>query len=87
MYPLKALHLARLGSGLDLGACLSGRGMLEIDRELRPYHLGWCLLALAEIAAAHRARGDEASPSDPEPTLKTGELGAPEPDPAASHSP
>jgi hypothetical protein len=78
VYPLKALHLARLGGGLDLGARLAHRALLEIDRELRPYHLGWCLLALAEIAAAHRARTEVASPSDPEPTLKTGELGAPE---------
>jgi hypothetical protein len=87
VYPLKALHLARLGGGLDLGARLARPRLLEIDRELRPYHLGWCLLALAEIAAAHRDRRDAHVTSEPEPTLKTGELGAPEAGPGASHSP
>jgi hypothetical protein len=87
VHPLKALHLAGLGGRLDLGARLAGRGVLEIDRELRPYHLGWCLLALAEIAAAHRERDDVTSASDPEPTLKTGERGAPDAGPGASQSP
>jgi hypothetical protein len=85
VYPLKAASLLGAGRSLDLGARLAARPMLEVDRELRPYHLGWCLLALAEIASAHRARGDAAPDSDPRPTLRTGQLTEPAPGSRASN--
>src|SRR4051812_43013287 len=52
VYPLKAASALRAGGALDLGARLAGPHVLEIDRELRPYHLGFCLYAFAELAAA-----------------------------------
>jgi hypothetical protein len=51
VYPLKFASLARVGDGLDLGARLAQPSRLEIDREFRPYHLGFCLYAFAELAA------------------------------------
>lgn len=75
---LRAFEAASvLGAGgrLDLGARFAGA--LEIDRELRPYHLGWCLLALAEMAAAHPARANNSACEDPRPTLRTGAISAP----------
>ncbi len=51
VYPLKLASLAGVGEGLDLGARLAMPAALEVDREMRPYHLGWCLLAFAEIAS------------------------------------
>jgi hypothetical protein len=57
VYPLKAASLAGAFEGRDLGARLAADSMLEVDRELRPYHLGFCLYAFAEIAAAVRALG------------------------------
>jgi hypothetical protein len=85
VYPLKVASLLGAGRSLDLGARLSERSMLEVDRELRPYHLGWCLLAFAELAAAHRGRGDAPPDSDPRPTLKTGQLSEPAPGSRASN--
>ena len=72
VYPLKAASLLGLGGGLDLGARLADPGWLEVDRECRPYHLGFCLHALAELAAQPL---DEMAvlADDPSPTLKTGE--------------
>ena len=73
VYPLKLASLAGVGRGLDLGARLAGPRTLEVDREMRPYHLGWCLYALAELA------GEPRRAHWPSPTLKTGE---PAPGPA-----
>lgn len=55
-YPLKAASLLGLGRGRDLAASLASRATLEVDRELRPYHLGFCLYAFAEAAAKSRTR-------------------------------
>jgi hypothetical protein len=74
VHPLKAASLLRVGRTLDLGARFAGA--LEIDREMRPYHLGWCLYAFAEIAAAHR--GDRpVDTEEPSPTLRAGAVSAP----------
>jgi hypothetical protein len=76
VYPLKAASLMQLGEGLDLGARLASPSGLEVDRECRPYHLGFCLYALAELSVA--ALEDAIPPSDePRPTLKTGERSSP----------
>jgi hypothetical protein len=86
VYPLKAASLLRLGGSLDLGARLAGPATLEVDRECRPYHLGFCLYALAELAAAPLEDG--ATPvDDPQPTLKTGEASASSRRARASNSP
>lgn len=74
VFPLKAASLLGLGRGLDLGARLAGPDALEIDREMRPYHLAFCLLAFSDIAAAYR--DGEPVCSDPRPTLRTGALSA-----------
>ncbi len=70
--PLEAASLLRIGGDLDLGARLAGPSALEVDRECRPYHLGFCLHALAELAMDPLEEPAPA-PSDPQPTLKTGE--------------
>jgi hypothetical protein len=62
-YPLKVASLAGAGTALDLGARLARPSMLEIDRELRPYHLGWCLYAFAEEAARAAARTGASPPA------------------------
>ena len=64
VYPLKLASLAGVGEGLDLGARLATPATLEIDREMRPYHLGWCLLAFSEIA---RATEDEVADTERRP--------------------
>jgi hypothetical protein len=61
VYPLKLASLAGVGQRLDLGARLAIPGALEIDREMRPYHLGWCLLAFAELASQARRPKPEAA--------------------------
>ncbi len=86
VHPLKAASLLRLGRGLDLGARLAPPAWLEVDRECRPYHLGFCLYALAELAAQPLDEGPSPS-EDPHPTLKTGEPSAPSRGAPASHSP
>ena len=68
VHPLKAASLLRLGQRLDLGARLATPAALEVDRECRPYHLGFCLYALAELAAQPIP---PVWSSDPHPTLKT----------------
>ena len=73
-YPLKAASVLGLGQTLDLGARLAGPSCLEVDRECRPYHLGFCLYALAELGAP--PLDEMAVRSDPRPTLKTGEVSA-----------
>jgi hypothetical protein len=84
VHPLKAASLVRLGRGLDLGARLAAPRWLEVDRECRPYHLGFCLYALAELAA--EPLGEIAAPGeDASPTLKTGDASAPSLDTPASH--
>jgi hypothetical protein len=84
VHPLKAASLCRVPAALDLGARLAGPRLLEIDRECRPYHLGFCLYALAELAGDDAA-GDDEPLSEPSPTLKTGGAGAPTPRPRAPH--
>jgi hypothetical protein len=81
VYPLKLASLGRASKALDLGTRLSGPGVLEIDHELRPYHLGFCLHAFAPLVAALRADGADESPR---PTLKTGQNAAPPSSPRAS---
>jgi hypothetical protein len=71
--PLKAASLCRVGRRLDLGARMSSPSALTIDREVRPYHLAFCLLAFSEIAAH---RGSDEPCSDPRPTLRTGAFSA-----------
>jgi hypothetical protein len=84
VYPLKAASLARIGEGLDLGARLSSPSLLEVDRECRPYHLGFCLYALAELATEPP---EISVPSDdPRPTLRTGGAAASSARSRASHS-
>jgi hypothetical protein len=85
VHPLKAASLLGLGHTLDLGARLTGPGALEIDRECRPYHLGFCLYALAELAVSPLDDG-LVLPSDPRPTLKTGEASASSRGARTSHS-
>jgi hypothetical protein len=51
VYPLKAASLAGIGPA-NLGTSLTHARLLEIDHEMRPYHLGLCLYAFAEIAAS-----------------------------------
>jgi hypothetical protein len=84
-YPLKAASLARLGGGLDLGARFAEPRGLEVDRECRPYHLGFCLYALAELATASAEELSEPE-DDPSPTLKTGDVSASSRRPRASRS-
>ena len=85
VHPLKAASLLRLGRGLDLGARLAEPAWLEVDRECRPYHLGWCLYGLAELTA--EPLGEIAAlAEDASPTLKTGDPSAPGRDAPASHS-
>jgi hypothetical protein len=86
VYPLKAASLLRIGGSLDLGARLAGPGSLEVDRECRPYHLGFCLYALAELAAQPLEAAAE-TVDDPQPTLKTGEASASSRRARTSHSP
>lgn len=50
VYPLKVASVAGLASS-SLGTCLAFPSALEVDRELRPYHLGWALMAFAELVA------------------------------------
>jgi hypothetical protein len=85
VYALKAASLARVGRSLDLGARLAEPETLEIDRESRPYHLGWCLYALADLAA-RETYDDSRFGSEPRPTLKTGEISASSRGSRASHS-
>lgn len=73
VHPLKLASVLRAPARLDLGARLAGRRALTIDRELRPYHLGFCLLAFSELAAAHRSSSEGL---DPRPTLRTGDVDA-----------
>ncbi len=68
VYPFKAMSLVGLAGALDLGGRFAAAGHLEVDREFRPYHLGWCLYAFSEIAA--KVVADEEAES--RPTLKTG---------------
>jgi hypothetical protein len=75
-YPLKAASLLRIGQGLDLGARLASPSALEVDRECRPYHLGFCLYALAELAVPP-LEDPLPSSDEPRPTLKTGEWSPP----------
>ncbi len=53
VYPLKAASLLDVGSA-DLGARFASPTLLEIDHETRPYHLGLCLYAFADLAASAR---------------------------------
>ena len=55
VFPLKAASLAGIDSPA-LGTVAAVPALLEIDRELRPYHLGWCLYAFAELAAGSSER-------------------------------
>ena len=54
VFPLKAASLAGAFDSLDLGAAAASPALLEIDREFRPYHLGWCLYAFSELVASER---------------------------------
>lgn len=64
LYPLKVASLGRAaaparlrrrsGAEFDWGTRLSTAPLLEVDHELRPYHLGWCLYALSDLAARYR---------------------------------
>lgn len=87
VYPLKLASALGAGRRLDLGARLSGRGSLEVDLEMRPYHLGFCLLAFSEMAAAHRQKDEDGGYDDPHPTLRTGHLSEPSPGSRASNLP
>lgn len=71
VYPLKAASLLGVGRSLDLGARLADRTTLEVDRECRPYHLGFCLYALAELLCP--PIDDPDASDEARPTLKTGE--------------
>jgi hypothetical protein len=86
VYPLKLVSLLDVGRGLDLGARLASPGALEIDREMRPYHLGWCLQAFSALAASLPAEGELYPDSEPRPTLKTGDLVEPDSRSRASNS-
>jgi hypothetical protein len=55
VFPLKAASLAGIDAP-SLGTVAATPALLEIDRELRPYHLGWCLYAFAGLAAAGAAQ-------------------------------
>lgn len=66
-HALKAASVLGAGARLDLGARLASPRTLEIDREMRPYHLGFCLYAFSELCAALQG-----ACSDPHPTLRTG---------------
>jgi hypothetical protein len=80
VYALKAASFLRVGKRLDLGARWSSPSALEVDRECRPYHLGFCLYALAELAAPPLEEAMPPPPSDePRPTLKTGDRTPPSP--------
>jgi hypothetical protein len=50
VYPLKVASFLGLASA-SLGTRLAYPAALEVDRELRPYHLAWALLAFAELVA------------------------------------
>lgn len=53
VYPFKAASIL----GVDpttLGAAISFPSALEVDREMRPYHFGWTLLAFSELVAHER---------------------------------
>jgi hypothetical protein len=86
VYPLKAASVLGAGRGLDLGARLAGPGKLEIDREVRPYELAWCLFAFAEIASAVREKPAPVEYEEPRPTLRTGHVSAPSRGARASNS-
>jgi hypothetical protein len=73
VYPLKLASLADVGRSLNLGARLASPDTLEIDREMRPYHLGFCLYAFSALAGSLPAEGEAPPDSEPRPTLKTGE--------------
>ena len=66
-YALKAASVLGLSPGLGLGARFASPRTLEVDREMRPYHLGFCLLAFSELCAAIQGALE-----DPRPTLRTG---------------
>jgi hypothetical protein len=83
--PLKAASLLGAGRALDLGARFAGPGALEIDREMRPYELGWCLFAFAELASAVREKAP-VEYEEPRPTLRTGHVSAPSRPARASNS-
>jgi len=85
VYPLKLASLAEVGGDLDLGSRFAAPHQLEIDREMRPYHLGFCLYAFAAIAGAPHVEGEPSPDSDPRPTLKTGEHAEPGSRPRASN--
>jgi len=86
VYPLKAASLLGAGRALDLGARLAGPGALEIDREVRPYELAWCLFGFAEIASAVREKQAAVEVEEPHPTLRTGHVSAPSRPARASNS-
>lgn len=86
VYPLKLASLVDVGRSLDLGARLASPDVLEIDREMRPYHLGFCLYAFSALVGSLPAEGEAPSDSDPRPTLKTGEHAEPPPRSRASNS-
>lgn len=52
VHPLKLVTFASEAGAGDLGARLAARTVLEVDREIRPYHLGFCLYAFSELAAS-----------------------------------
>jgi hypothetical protein len=86
VYPLKLASLLDVGRGLDLGARLASPDTLEIDREMRPYHLGFCLYAFSALAGSLPAEGELPPDSEPRPTLKTGNQVEPESRARASNS-
>lgn len=85
VYPLKLASLADVGRSFDLGARLASPDLLEVDREMRPYHLGFCLYAFSALVGSLPAEGEAPSDSDPRPTLKTGDHAAPTPRSRASN--
>ncbi len=85
VYPLKIASLLDVGRGLDLGSRLATTDTLEVDREMRPYHLGFSLYAFAALAGSLPDEDDLDPDSEPRPTLKTGEQAEPTPRPRASN--
>ena len=77
VYPLKLASLAKVGRSFDFGSRFAAPTLLEIDREMRPYHLGFCLYAFSAIAGAPHVEGETSPDSEARPTLKTGEHAAP----------